>query len=321
MQPLFTGGHPKRVPEASILNVVVVVGLSEPLHHGLIAAQGSSFVLRYLSNTVLVDIEFSTKRPQKSPVQLPPREVTIDTTALIVVPCGSSFVLVNSLEKLVSQLDTKSLKITPRKVPPAIHDRLTCVAADDPWIVVGCEDSSVTLYRNFHVFFAISLYRAAVVCCAVSEAFKAIVAVTADGFVHICSMATRRVVHSLRTEEWIPERIAVTGAWGFVVAQAARERGSVFWVWTINGRLVATLEVPFTVDAWSCWRSAQGFDYLAVASPDGDVFIAEVCYIRSLECKFQAREKVMLIEFVADVDALVVATAGRVSLVPFVPNP
>jgi hypothetical protein len=124
----------------------------------------------------------------------------------------------------------------------------------------------------------VQFYGDAIRCCAISRAFKMAVCGT---------VANHIVVVSLFSGEKVcagdiglkPNAVVVTEGWGFIVVRAADEQKTEFLVvLDVNGRLIRKVQVPAPICTWSAWRSRDGFDYLLVATKQGDVFNVEAFY-------------------------------------------
>jgi hypothetical protein len=137
------------------------------------------------------------------------------------------------------------------------------VASEGRWLVVGGDDSSLVLSRALSPVWRAFLYREAVVACAVSDAFKVAVAVAAmgDGAIVICSLVNASIVHIVGIAPQVPQAIAVTPAWGFIVFYATDVvPGSVrHWMtaMTNDGAIISRVEIHSKVSALllavACW--------------------------------------------------------------------
>jgi hypothetical protein len=111
----------------------------------------------------------------------------------------------------------------------------------------------------------------------------------------------------------LPEKILVTEGWGFVlVATAGR-----VWLMTVNGDLVRSVAPPGLVCAWCTWRSAKGFDFVAVADEKGCVFVCEAFYLEFGEPVAFCRGAVADLAWLRDPEALaVVRKDGTCFVIP-----
>jgi hypothetical protein len=319
IDPLFSGVHPRRVGAVSGLTAVVAVALPEKVEQAVLIVSASAFVMRYRTAIALTDLEFSLKKPTRSPLQLRTREIhgRLPNEAVFTNFKGR---IVAFEGENVYKIDSNSGHVGRITIEPLAAD-ITCIAAAGKCFLIGCEDSALWFYRNGSVFWQTFAYRSAVKCCAIGAYSKVVVAGLADGSVIVSSLANGDIVHVLSVSPATPEKVLVTHAWGFIVVYAIDAGRYWLFVWTLNGKLVKQLEVRFPVGAWGCWRSTQAFDFIGLASPDGDVHVAEVCYIESLECVFRTGDAIVTIDYVDDLDGIVVVTrSSKVFILPFRPT-
>jgi hypothetical protein len=200
------------------------------------------------------------------------------------------------------------------------------VALDGIWTAVGCEDATVTLFREFRDATRIRLFREAVVAVAVSETFNIVVSGTRDSALIFCSTVNTenvKVVNLLNAEGVgiTPVKILITRVWGFVVVYGTEiHAGATKYfivVYTVNGNLVHRTEVGFPVDFWYSWASVAGFDYIVWASESGHLVFSEVMYInRRPEVFHHLRAQVLAMLYANRASALVVAAQERLYFIP-----
>jgi hypothetical protein len=320
--PLFSGSHPRRVSPVRPLTSLVSVSLNDCLVQAVLIVKPRSFIVRYRSATTVTDLEFRLRKPTKPPVQSPPKELGGSISkGTVFGEIDGRFVFVSGRDLWWIDGDGHISEVVLSEKPNAA---ISAIAAAGECLLVGSEDSSLVLYHNLQTFWRTFAYRATVVACSISIFAKVAVSALADQTVIVSSLATGRTVHVLSVTPAVAERVLVTPAWGFIVAYAVESmvnsRRHWLQVWTVNGQAVKRYPIPFAVEAWCAWRSIQGFDFIAVVGADGDVYVAEVCYIDSLECVFRAGEPVVELGYVDDLDSIVViAREGRVWIVPFQP--
>jgi hypothetical protein len=86
-------------------------------------------------------------------------------------------------------------------------------------------------------------------------------------------------------------------------------------VFTINGEEVS---IGAKIDAWCCWRSLNGFDYLALASEKGAIYVAEVMHLEERVLVSQLPSPVVTVAFVESCQVIVaVSELGTIAVVPF----
>jgi hypothetical protein len=277
------------------------------------------FIVRYRTAVALTDLEFQFKKPTRVPVQISTREIDgwFSQSAVFTNFRGR----IAAFEgKEICEVHTKSGHLRQVAIEPLATD-ITCISATGRSFLIGCEDSALWLYRNGKVFWQTFAYRSAVRCCAIGAHSKVVVAGLNDGSIIVLSLANGDIVHVLSVAPAMPQKVLVTHAWGFIVVYAIDSERHWLFVWTINGQFLRQQEVPFPIGVWGCWRSTQAFDFIGLASPDGDVHVAEVCYIESLLCVLRTGDSIVTIDYVDDLDGILVVThSSRILIVPFHPT-
>jgi WD40 repeat protein len=130
---------------------------------------------------------------------------------------------------------------------PLTRRRITALSSADGFLSLSSDDGRTRVFARaggrLLERFSIPTYRSAVVCGCVSPEFSVVVSGTSDGALVVGLLADGSTVRVVRLT-FVPARIAVTPAWGFIVVHGAeavsgRPRG-VIAVYTINGQLVRT---------------------------------------------------------------------------------
>jgi hypothetical protein len=321
IRPLFAGTHPKRKAELPRADSIETVNVSQSIDHAIVTWNGPSFVIRFLSDRMVADVTLQHKA-KKPPTQTPGEVVNLPALHgdRVFRQFRSTFLFFSVGSPLFYFVD--GLNALP--LNPHIGD-IQALACAGRWLVAAGQDSSVALFLDLKRYWGIFLYRAAVVCLSLSDSFKVIAAGMADMSLVLCSLVSGQVVHVADIRPLVPKRVMVTPAWGFVVVYAEEvvfER-KLSWIviFTVNGKQFKKFELPFAVDNWCTWNSRQGFDYMALTDTTGNLFVAEVYFVESLECVYQAGSRLVTITFLAEVDSIIaVSEAGKIAIVPFVSN-
>jgi hypothetical protein len=314
---LFPGVHPPRNPHPPQppFNAVTVVTVHATIDHAFIVSQNADdFTMRYLSinQEILGDIKV-TSRTSVPLIRLP-----------IAVPDGkcrcfgdycSHAGFLNAESQLIF-IDSRTSKAYP------LSSLASCFASADRWLAVGRSDSSLSVYRDSELFWEVSLYREAVVAVAVSDQANVVAVMMKDSSLVICSLVNGAVVHAINLVPKLPRSLLVTPAWGFVVVHATEIVAGILQnyvtVFTINGEKVSQVAVGVGIDAWCCWKSSNGFDYLALAGEKGAIYVADVMHLEKKVLVSQLPNPVVTVAFVESCQVIIaVSELGTIAVVPF----
>jgi hypothetical protein len=321
IRPLFAGTHPKRKTEPPRTDSIETVNVSQSIDHAIVTRKGPSFVVRFLFERTVADVTFQGD-VKKPPTQTPGEVVNMPAAHgdWVFTQYQSTFLFFSVGSPLFYLVD--GLSALP--LNPHIGD-IRAVACVGRWLVAAGHDSSVTLFLDLKRYWEIFLYRARPVCLSLSDTFKVVAAGMADMSIVLCSLVSGQVVHVADIRPLMPKRVIVTPAWGFVVVYAEEvvfeQKLSWAVIFTVNGRQFRKFELPFPVDNWCTWKSRQGFDYMALADKAGNLYVAEVYFVESLECVYKADSRLVKIAFLEEIEAIIaISEAGRITIVPFVCN-
>jgi hypothetical protein len=228
----------------------------------------------------------------------------------LMTPTRASFAMVRAgvlhIFESDAQLDPK-LKI------------VTAIASDGDWIVVG--GTALVLFKRGEKVAFLQVYRGTVSAVAVSEVYGVIVAGTNDGSLVIISLRTLSMVRAIDLGNQVPRRVLVTPAWGFIVSYCQEivcgsVRHSVV-VHTINGGFVKRVEIAAQVDAWECWASWDGFDFMVLASGGGKLDVCEVRYLNLKRNQYICQAQIVGVHYAPTYRFIVaVSAAGQLFFVP-----
>jgi hypothetical protein len=130
------------------------------------------------------------------------------------------------------------------------------------------------------------------------------------------------VVHVINLVPKLPRGLLITPAWGFVLVHATEIVAGILQdyvtVFTINGERVADVAVGIKIDAWCGWRSLNGFDYVALASEKGAIYVANVMHLEEKVLVSQFPNPVVTVAFVESCQVIVAVSAlGTIAAMPF----
>ncbi|OHS93423.1 hypothetical protein TRFO_11850 [Tritrichomonas foetus] len=193
---------------------------------------------------------------------------------------NGAFLVAKSLSPYAAILKPKTVQLETQL------SSISCLAVDGRWIVIG-GDSSISLMFDEKPFCSIQLYRDSIIAAAISSSFNIAVGGTKDGYLIVCSTLYGAMIRLIDLKKMIPIKILVTPCWGFIVAYCQEiVLGSMKYylmVYTSNGEIVNKVSLKSEIEAWHCWRSEKGFDYLILASNNGKVYYCEVVDLKLLE--------------------------------------
>jgi hypothetical protein len=120
-----------------------------------------------------------------------------------------------------------------------------------------------------------------------------------------------------------PLKVIVTDSWGFIVTyaelNASGKTSYSFFLHNVNGRLIRSLPINFSVTAWCSWGSRKGFDYLLIANEIGKLSACEVFYLNIEEPFHRCYESVVSLHYAVDLAVVVVVVKnGHIVFVPLV---
>jgi hypothetical protein len=190
--------------------------------------------------------------------------------------------------------------------------QVSLVACDGGYFAVVHDDSSLQLIGP-GVNFAVPFYGEIICCCAISRAFKMVVCGTRNEHVVIVSLFDGTKVSVFDVED-VPERVAITRSWGFIViAEGTRSLA----IYDVNGRELRRADMPLRVACWHPWTSHDDFDYLLLATGDGKVYATEVFFAEIGEPICRLHMSIAAIAYFHDVGLIMlVGHDGKLVYVP-----
>lgn len=228
-----------------------------------------------------------------------------------------NFVFFRLNKNIFSFLNTK----TKEKTNIRMSSRVSCVASDEPWIIVCTHDASIDCFLNLTIYRNQYIYREVLTQCAVSASFKTIAGTTESGLLIILSITHGRIVNTIQIDNIKPYKITITQAWGFILIACSEEtfgraRNFVL-VYTINGLFIKKIEIDFKIHQWTTWRSNDAFDYVCMTNESGDLYIGEAYYLEKMKFVTNLTGKSAGVNYSKERETLeVVLTSGKVLVIP-----
>ena len=222
---------------------------------------------------------------------------------------------------------------------PSPHQSITNISGNGMWYCTVGTENATNIYRNDHlkrIIYTTQNYRDSITCTCISDIHKVLINGTRDGALIITSLTNGIILRiidlydSIQNDNqqiqknFVPINVVVTDCWGFVVVliadgeNMAANRLSVF---TINGIHIKTIKFDIGMIMDMCvWSSSRGFDYLALITDLGKIFIAEVFYLNFTIVAPGIRPPLANFFYSHTTNSLVaVEQTGRILYIPYIP--
>ncbi|OHT03934.1 hypothetical protein TRFO_28716 [Tritrichomonas foetus] len=193
-----------------------------------------------------------------------------------------------------------------------VTKRYLCVAADKNWMLTICADSVIYLFSSKNIEAPkrrLHFYRETPICACVNSEFHVFIIGTKDGILSIYPLEKGSSIRTIDLDQYTPRKVVVTPAWGFIVTYATKiidaKRSYVIFVHTINGILVRSYTLTAEITAMTAIRSKSGFDYVAVASKLGAVFVCEAYSLTFEKPALRLESPIIMLSYNKKMKALV----------------
>jgi hypothetical protein len=232
---------------------------------------------------------------------------------------GSSLAMVDGHRNYVTLVDPATGTCDELHV----HDSdVLCLASEGRWLAAAGRDAVVTLFAPSRPSISIPLYRDEIVCVAVSASFQLVVSGTRDGFLILSSLNRGSTVRVVDLCGCRPYALLITDSWGFIGVCMTRLVSAtiehIVAVFSVNGEMIRSRQIPRAVAAWDSWADSKGFDRIVFATERGRMMSCEAFWLDFADAgDFVARAGVVAIRFAREGGgAVVVCADGRVAFVP-----
>ena len=186
-------------------------------------------------------------------------------------------------------IDTENLKCNDFCKP---SNRIQCIAADYPYFLILTNEYVFNVYsvlcadrKMTEPVFRIPFFRADATCAAISNEFH-IFAIGAPNEIFILASTeftlTKQISLSQdddNTSPIVPKLINITPSWGFIIVYASQGNNNYLFTFSNNGELIKKIDIDFQVVAITSWKSQNCFDFIALASEKGKIFICEAFFL------------------------------------------
>ena len=197
--------------------------------------------------------------------------------------------------------------------------RYLCVASDKNWMLTICSDSVIYLFSTDRVDSPcrrLHFYRETPTCACVNSDFHVFVIGTKDGYLSIYPLEKGSTIRTIDLKSYVPRKIVITPAWGFVVTYATKLIDSKLCysllVHTINGEFIRSYSLSERVSSLTAMQSKSGFDYIAVASTSGTVHVCEAYTLTFENPTIMMESPIIMLSYSKKMKALIGVTANGI---------
>ncbi|EAY11851.1 Beige/BEACH domain containing protein [Trichomonas vaginalis G3] len=162
---------------------------------------------------------------------------------------------------------------------------ITSLYSDKNHIITSNSDNVVTVYDTLQgtsPLFTVPSYSSKVKSVAISIPFKMFCFGTKDCRLTIGSLNTGNVVRIADLNGRRAIKILITRGWGFIVVYSTDlSKGYLqhfIEIYSVNGDKINECELNSKVSCWYTYKNAKGFDYIVMATDQGDIFHFEAFY-------------------------------------------
>jgi hypothetical protein len=270
--PLFKLPHPARkvVPETEDGELVKIGDLSAPIAAICIGESSSTKITVYG-----IACEVSSRKPSHSSLL----SFAVDLNAKgapnpsqkkslpafeSVKSCSDGFV-VQFPDHSITHLRPSKETVIDKTV--ASDHRIVSVACSGEWMFAVSDDFVASVWTDYREepVSRTRIYRGPVVCSAVSATWKVCVCGTEEGEIVISTLDRGEAIRAIQLEKVTPIYLAITHAWGFILAYCWEvvDGEPRYWlvVYTLNGEFVRKKSLDGKILGYGVFSSMRGFDY------------------------------------------------------------
>jgi hypothetical protein len=233
----------------------------------------------------------------------------------------SSVIICRENEIFKVSFDSRTVDIVQRHC-----EDVAALASDEDLLGIANKDGFLMILKNMNHLFTIPSHVSAISCCSINSAFRSLIFGTHDGFLAFCSLSTRSLIRVVDLQERKPKALLFTPGWGFVVVYTTQilrgQRDYSFSLFTINGDLIRSKSITYSLRAWSARKSDDGFDFVVFADSNRDCYYFEAFFLNPRDRFLRTEENVKSIDLLEKpLAAAVVLQNGRVVFAPVTPGP
>lgn len=156
--------------------------------------------------------------------------------------------------------------------------------------------------------FTLTTYRSPIKCIDISCAFDLVICGMTDGALQFTSINKKRIMKTIDLGDVVPLKIQISPGWGFVIVYCestiSNEKSLMFF--TANGMKFNVLKIPNDdrISAMDVYKSRDGFDYMVIATENGQMYHFEVFFATLDKPFYTASFVIKSISFVAKQNAI-----------------
>ncbi|EAY23124.1 Beige/BEACH domain containing protein [Trichomonas vaginalis G3] len=313
---IFTSPHPRRNPQTVKTNPIKFDSGSTNLLFVKVCQEKSNVFSFY---TISKNLEFSNNVCVFDGDQVQTdlrkfKKIDMNDTDVTFIYLQSNLYLVNT-KKSCFVLETDNLQnyLTEFSSP------LQCQSVDSNYFTTLNSNSILSVYKTDKLGSCVSqtpFHRDIGRAICLSKIFRVVVVGSRDGGVVVHSLDTGNSVFVIELSLCSILSIVVTPSWGFIVVYLTRTVDNKIVhclnVHTINGLFVKEEIFPSKIEMMTAFKSPDGFDYLAVSSTNGLVFISDVFELKFEKIFYKMMSSALFMEYSQKSQALMLfSETGR----------
>ena len=172
---------------------------------------------------------------------------------------------------------------------------------------------------------SIMVHANAISCCAASNSYGVVVSCSTDGLLIVSFLTDFSFIRSINLNlqpEYVPQSVIVTEGLGLIVVNSSHSQkaidGASFAVYTLNGRLVSTLELVHRVYNWCiATQNSTDIDYALIVEDRRNVMLYDVFSLKALGVVFTSPERISHIGYYRTTDTLTIGDQkGNLYILP-----
>ena len=321
---MFFTEHPRRAPEPSAPSSFPVIDLKLDqtfVLAGFAAMSDRTLSVYGITEKGIVYLVTCALSPQPHLEN----EVVCEVNTAIptIAVCESGKVLIATRLGVVYLLESKG----QRRISSNFWHtgRVNCIAVDGFLAATGGNDTTTNILNvdaKQILLSEIPSFTDAVVCVAVSQAFRVCVSGTRNGTIFVRSTTSMSTVRTINLGNNVPELVLITPAWGFIIVYSTRnEAGRAHMylsLYTINGEeIIGLKEISCQIACWTSFVSRDGFDFVIFGDKAGKLYMFEAFYMDIGAPFHDCWSKVLDIKYVDSEKIITTLTKDILWVIPF----
>lgn len=203
------------------------------------------------------------------------------------------------------------------------RSEIVSVACENDIIATASKDAVVSVYNNNFKIpqFTFPSFSSSIKCCAISNNFHTLVCGTRDCSLMLCSLSSGAISKVIDLDGKRPISILITPSWGFIVVYLTdlvdgKLKHSIS-LYSINGDLIRTKAIEYSVQAWCSYSSLDGFDHIIMADGANAFYNFEAFYLNVDQRMYGSNCKIISTSYLSEEDTVVAVTEeGNILFIP-----